>query len=383
MPEKPPNGWVKTTLGEVCLPVPNIQPESYPDTEYTYVDIGGIDNEANRIADTKTFVGRDAPSRARQALQKGDILFSTVRTYLRKIARVEQDYLNPIASTGFAVLRSAEGVSSQFLFFQVLSETFLQPLHALQTGSSYPAVRASDVFAQPILLAPTREQERLSAKLSAAFSALQRADTATRRATVRLQRYRASVLHAAITGELTRTWREGLEENDEAVESGESLLIRLRSERERRSDDNGRSQKASRLPLIASDLPALPDRWAWATVEDVGEVRLGRQRSPQHHSGRHMRPYLRVANVFEDRIDTSDVKHMNFTPEEFEVYLLKEGDILLNEGQSLELVGRPAMYRNEIPDCCFQNNALLRAAHTVAASWEVEGVSGQCNRILR
>lgn len=68
-----------------------------------------------------------------------------------------------------------------------------------------------------------------------------------------------------------------------------------------------------------------------------------------------MRPYLRVANVFEDRIDISDVMVMNFTPEEFEIYQLQEGDILLNEGQSKELVGRPAMYRGEIEGCCFTN----------------------------
>ncbi len=43
-----------------------------------------------------------------------------------------------------------------------------------------------------------------------------------------------------------------------------------------------------------------------------------------------MRPYLRVANVYEDRIDLSDVMEMNFTPEEFETYKLKHGDILLN-----------------------------------------------------
>jgi type I restriction enzyme S subunit len=68
-----------------------------------------------------------------------------------------------------------------------------------------------------------------------------------------------------------------------------------------------------------------------------------------------MRPYLRVANVFEDRIDLSDVLQMNFTPQEFETYKLQHGDILLNEGQSLELVGRPAMYRDELPGSCFQN----------------------------
>jgi len=68
-----------------------------------------------------------------------------------------------------------------------------------------------------------------------------------------------------------------------------------------------------------------------------------------------MRPYLRVANVFEDRIDTSDVMEMNFTPEEFVKYRLFPGDILLNEGQSRELVGRPAIYRGEVPEACFQN----------------------------
>lgn len=49
---------------------------------------------------------------------------------------------------------------------------------------------------------------------------------------------------------------------------------------------------------------------------------------------------------------------MNFTPEEYEIYHLKFGDILLNEGQSLELIGRPAMYRDEVPGACFQNTLI-------------------------
>jgi type I restriction enzyme S subunit len=71
-----------------------------------------------------------------------------------------------------------------------------------------------------------------------------------------------------------------------------------------------------------------------------------------------MRPYLRVANVLEDRIDTSDILQMNFSPEEYEVYALQPGDILLNDGQSPELVGRPAMYRGEIPGVCYQNHLI-------------------------
>lgn len=99
----------------------------------------------------------------------------------------------------------------------------------------------------------------------------------------------------------------------------------------------------------------LPKGWEYAAVSAVGKVQLGRQRSPKNHQGEHMRPYLRVANVFEDRIDTTDILEMNFSPAEFERFKLNYGDILLNEGQSLELVGRPAQFREDIKDCCFQN----------------------------
>ena len=97
------------------------------------------------------------------------------------------------------------------------------------------------------------------------------------------------------------------------------------------------------------------EEWKWVQIQEAGEVRLGRQRSPKHHTGAYMRPYLRVANVYEDRIDTSDVLEMNFTPDEYKIYRLEPNDILLNEGQSLELVGRPALYRGEVPGACFQN----------------------------
>ena len=90
-------------------------------------------------------------------------------------------------------------------------------------------------------------------------------------------------------------------------------------------------------------------------VGDLGEVTLGRQRSPGHMTGLHTTPYLRVANVFLDRIDYSDVLSMDFTPTEREKFYVDPGDILLNEGQSLELVGRSAVYRGEPRRFCFQN----------------------------
>jgi len=76
-----------------------------------------------------------------------------------------------------------------------------------------------------------------------------------------------------------------------------------------------------------------------------------------------MRKYLRVANVHEDRIDLKSVYEMNFTPDEFKTFELRNGDILLNEGQSFELVGRSAIYRDELPGACFTNTLVRFRAY--------------------
>lgn len=109
---------------------------------------------------------------------------------------------------------------------------------------------------------------------------------------------------------------------------------------------------------------ALPPGWAWATIGEVADVRLGRQRSPQYHSGRQMRPYLRAANVTWKGIRLEDVKEMNFADNDFETYRLEPGDILLNEASgSPNEVGKPAIWRGEIEGACFQNTLLrLRAS---------------------
>ena len=128
------------------------------------------------------------------------------------------------------------------------------------------------------------------------------------------------------------------------------------------------SSRSAQINLFDEELPpnldlaglgaAVPGGWQRRRVDQVAEVTLGRQRAPKHERGRNMRPYLRVANVYEDRIDTSDDLRMNFEPEEVAIYELRDGDVLLNEGQSPELVGRPAIYRGEVPGACFQNTLI-------------------------
>ncbi|MFJ6048286.1 restriction endonuclease subunit S [Streptomyces sp. NPDC092307] len=96
----------------------------------------------------------------------------------------------------------------------------------------------------------------------------------------------------------------------------------------------------------------------WVQVGELGEVRMGKQLSPASRVAIGQFPYLRVANVFDGLIDYADVNTMGFTPAERKTYSLRSGDILINEGQSLELVGRSALYDGPEGGYCFQNTLI-------------------------
>jgi type I restriction enzyme, S subunit len=106
-------------------------------------------------------------------------------------------------------------------------------------------------------------------------------------------------------------------------------------------------------------LDRLPIGWAEAPLSHVADVRLGRQRSPSKAFGQRMRPYLRAANVGWDGLKLDDVLEMAFTEQESESYELRPGDLLLSEASgSPGEVGKPALWKGEIPGCCFQNTLI-------------------------
>jgi type I restriction enzyme S subunit len=213
---------------------------------------------------------------------------------------------------------------------------------------------------------PPAEQRQIVAKIEALQGRSRRAREALSEVVPLLEQFRQSVLASAFRGDLTANWRAA----HPNVEPASELLHRIHAERRRRWEQaelarygtqgqktlkNLRDRYKKPEPVDDAMLPDLPNGWEWVRIKDLGEVQLGRQRAPQYHSGPNMRPYLRVMNVFEDRIDTADIMEMDFSPEDFERYRLELGDILLNEGQSRELVGRSAIYRGEIPGACFTN----------------------------
>lgn len=94
-----------------------------------------------------------------------------------------------------------------------------------------------------------------------------------------------------------------------------------------------------------------------ASLEHVADIRSGVTLGAEPSGdGTKEIPYLRVANVLDGRIDTSDVKTIRVITKDIDKYLLKEGDVLITEGGDLDKLGRGAVWEGEIDPCLHQNH---------------------------
>lgn len=357
-----PLGWTKTTLGELARPTrPRHEPKEYP--ELPFIGMEHVEAQTMRLLGTVP-----AKTMASSAVHfyPDDVLYGRLRPYLNKVCRPDFEGL---CSGEFIVFPASENMDSKFLQYLLNSADFVSFTSSLNTGDR-PRVDYGQMAPYGVKLPPLNEQRRIVQEIEKHFSRLDAAVSGLKHVRANLDRYRASVLKAACEGRLVPAEADLAQAEGRTYQPAEKLLARVLEERRARWEEEqlarmnkqGREPKNDKWKLRyeeptqpdTSGLPRLPEGWLWTTIESVGDVLLGRQRAPQYLTGKYPHPYLRVANVFEDYIDFSDVKEMDFDPDDFEKYRLEPDDILINEGQSPELVGRSAIYKGGVDGLCFQ-----------------------------
>ena len=198
-------------------------------------------------------------------------------------------------------------------------------------------------------VAPLNEQRRIASKIDEIFSSIEEGERALERVRKLVERYRQSVLKAAVTGELTREWRE---EHAGELESGEALLTRILDARRKAWEKseldkmkakgqrpvNNEWKKKYKEPVWpdTSDLPELPEGWIWARAEQVcdfitkGTTPAAADMSP----GTGEVPYIKVYNLtFDGTLDFT--KDPTFISRDTHSETLKRscvlpGDVLMN-----------------------------------------------------
>jgi len=171
-----------------------------PDMEIAYVDIGNVDSIAG-ITGAEDLIFEDAPSRARRIVRQGDIIISTVRTYLKSIARIEPTDANLIVSTGFAVIRPQK-LDGEFAAYAMGSSYFVDRIVAHSVGVSYPAINASELACLDIAFPPRPEQRAIAAFLDQETGKLDSLVAKICEAIQRLSELRSALISAAVTGRI-------------------------------------------------------------------------------------------------------------------------------------------------------------------------------------
>jgi type I restriction enzyme, S subunit len=353
-----PEGWCWTRTDAVAAVNPSTDFGSLdPNFRIPFIPMAAVAEESGKIDVSAQRPLREV-AKGYVRFKEGDVIFAKITPCMEngKVAPVvglPGGYA--AGSTEFHVFRPA-AVDQRYLWYWLVSRGFRGRAKRNMSGSAGQLRVPIDWLREADFpLAPFAEQRRIVARVDTLFAEIAEGEVALAEARKGLDTFRRALLKAAVTGELTTEWRS----TNAVAETGSDLLAHITRNRVETARTKGRRRSGiDPLPLDTATLPALPDGWAWATVGEVGAVQLGRQRAPKHHTGKNMRPYLRVANVYEDRIDFTGVKEMNFTPDEFMTYELKSGDILLNEGQTPDFLGRPAMWRGEFEGYCFQNTLL-------------------------
>jgi type I restriction enzyme S subunit len=309
---KLPHGWSLTTLGDVVNPTrPKVSPISFPNLPF----IGMEHVEAHTMKLLGTVPASSMKSNAVHFFPH-DVLYGRLRPYLNKVLCPEFEGL---CSSEFIVFPANEAVSSKFIQYFLNTLDFVVFASRLNEGDR-PRVDFSLIAPYPIKLPPLPEQQRIVTKIEELFTKLDAGVDALRKARAQLKRYRQAVLKAAVTGELTREWREA---HRGELEPAARLLARILTERRARweRDQLARMQAAGKQPKNddwkqkyqepaapdTSELPELPEGWMWTNVEQVGEITGGLTKNQKRKKLPLKMPYLRVANVYAGELDLTEV----------------------------------------------------------------------------
>lgn len=201
--------WAHATCNDEVLPE-----TTAAESRFRYVEISDVDEVQGIIGSTDVTFGA-APSRARRKVREGDVILSTVRTYLRAAAAVDSEYAGSVVSTGFAVIRPRT-IHAGYLKHVVASDIIIEEVIARSVGVSYPAINATEVMKLKIPVPPLDEQRRIAAFLDH--------ETARIDELVREQERLRELLRSRLYVYTGQVVRRGLTEATPKVESGNQIV---------------------------------------------------------------------------------------------------------------------------------------------------------------
>lgn len=209
-------------------------------------------------------------------LSPGDVLIARMPDPLGRACIFPGDTKQSITAVDVCIIRSSK-FDHRWLMHIINSPQMRQAIESLQSGTTRKRISRKNLARIQFPTPPKHEQESIADKIEEFFTQLDVGVAELQEAKARLERYRQSVLKAAVTGELTREWREA---HQDELEPAEQLLERILKERRAKWEEEEwaklverakkkvaqKKKKEAGLPYYIRDLE--PEDWEHIEEED-------------------------------------------------------------------------------------------------------------------
>jgi len=351
-----PLGWQRPLLPQIAEINPGLARGSVGDSSpVTFAPMAAVEEQHGGLA--RPVIRRYGEvKKGYTNFQSGDVLFAKITPCMENgkvcvVPKLPHDV--GFGSTEFHVIRPKRNIEAAWISRFLSQESFRRLARSRMTGSA-GQMRVPTFFLEELDLpvAPHGAQIRILEKIDELFSDLDKGVALLERVRRNLDRYRASVLKAAVEGRLTAAWRK----QNKSTESASDLLKRILTERRRRWEEsqlakfktqkkdppkNWKDRYEEPAAPNASELPELPAEWCWATVDQLIVEPICNGISIKGSNEPPGVPALRLSAMTDAGFDYKEVRYIPIDEEVANDLSIRAGDFYVSRGNgSLALVGR-------------------------------------------
>ncbi len=215
-----------------------------------------------------------------------------------------------VIDTAYAIDVDTTDANLRWVYFA------LQPLglDSLSQDTGVPGLAREKAYAMPIAVPPFDEQKTIAAFLDRETAKIDALIAEQQRLIELLKEKRQTVISHAVT--------KGLNPNAPMKDSGIEWLGEV------------------------------PEHWGITRLKFIANVQSGVAKGKDNSGQETVQvPYLRVANVQDGYLDLETVAMIEIPKTSLERYLLRVGDVLMNEGGDYDKLGRGHIWKGEIDPC--------------------------------
>lgn len=361
--------WAWSSLGEVArYGVPEKVDSNKEISPNTWVlDLEDIQKDSSRLVERVLSSSRPFQS-SKTRFKKGDVLFGKLRPYLNKVLVADAD---GVCTTEIVPLRGVCGMVPEYIRMVLKSPLTMNRVERLMYGMKMPRLGTDDLLALAFPLPPLAEQQRIVEKVEELMALCDRLEAAQKQRESWRNRLAVAV-HASVSNSSFLISHSAfllnhlprLTTKPEHMQQLRQTILNL-AVRGKLVPQNPNDEPAAELlkrmgAKKSQDEPFLiPVSWAWISVDQVGDSRLGKMLDKTKNKGTPRR-YLRNVNVRWFDFDLTDVFEMPFEDDELEEFALHSSDVLICEGRE---PGRAAVWDGRERQIYFQ-----KAIHRVRFS---------------